>query len=250
MELPYEQDELINKVLEANKNTAVVILSGSPVEMGAWLSKAQAVVQSWYAGMEGGTALAEVLLGEVNPSGKLPITFPKALEDSPAHKIGEFPGDSSVSYKEGLFVGYRYFTTNKIEPLFCFGHGLSYTSFEYSDLNISVQEAEEDVKIKVSFSLKNTGEREGAEAAQLYIRDAASTLERPANELKGFSKVFLKPGEKRTVEINLDKSSLAFYSDSQKSWLAEAGEFEVLIGSSSENIWLRDKFETSRSYVR
>jgi beta-glucosidase len=249
MKLPYGQDELINKILEANKNTAVVILSGSPVEMGTWLSKAQAVVQSWYAGMEGGTALAEVLLGEVNPSGKLPVTFPKALEDSPAHKIGEFPGDSNVSYKEGLFVGYRYFASNKIEPLFCFGHGLSYTSFEYSNLNISVQEAEEDVKVKVSFSLKNTGEREGAEAAQLYIRDTDSTLERPAYELKGFSKVFLKPGEKKTVELNLDKSSLAFYSDSQKSWLAEAGKFEVLIGSSSEDIRLRDKLETSRSYI-
>jgi beta-glucosidase len=249
MKLPYAQDELINKVLEANKNTAVVILSGSPVEMDKWLPKAQAVVQSWYAGMEGGVALADVLLGDINPSGKLPVTFPKTIEDSPAHKIGEFPGGSDVNYSEGLLVGYRYFTTKYTEPLFCFGHGLSYTSFEYSDLNIEEKEEEENIKVKVSFSIMNSGEREGAETAQLYVRDTASSVVRPAYELKGFSKIFLKPGEKKTVEITLDKSSLAFYSEDKKSWLAEAGEFEALIGSSCEDIKLREKFVISRNYI-
>lgn len=243
IKLPYGQDELINKVLEINKNTAVVILSGSPVEMSGWISKAQAVVQSWYTGMEGGRALAEVLFGDVNPSGKLPVTFPNTIEQSPAHKIGEFPGDTDVHYDEGVFVGYRYFTSNNIKPLFCFGHGLSYTNFLYSNLSITKEEREEEIKIKVTFSIENIGDAAGAETAQLYVRDIDSSVERPIMELKGFSKVFLKPGEMKEIEINLDKSSLTFYSQVQKSWILEKGEFEVLISSSCEDIRLRDKFE-------
>jgi beta-glucosidase len=249
LKLPYGQDELINKILGVNKNTAVVILSGSPVEMEQWIDKAPAVVQSWYAGMEGGLALAEVLLGEVNPSGKLPVTFPKTLEASPAHKLGEFPGNSDVKYNEGLLAGYRYFTTRNIEPLFCFGHGLSYTSFEYSDLNIYKEADEEETRIRVSFNITNTGDREGAEAAQLYVRDMTSSVERPAFELKGFKKIFLKSGEKKLVDIILDKTSLAFYNEVKKAWLAEAGEFEALVGSSCGDIRLAGKFIIEKDII-
>jgi len=248
MKLPFGQDELIRRVLEVNKNTVVVIVSGSPVEMESFVDEAPAILQCWYAGMEGGYAMANVLFGDINPSGKLPVTFPKKLEDSPAHSLGEFPGNVNVEYKEGIFVGYRYFDKEKIEPLFCFGHGLSYTTFKYSNLKVNTKKSGDKIKVKVSFSVKNTGDVEGAEVAQVYLSDLVSSLSRPVKELKAFKKVNLKAGEKKEIELELDKTALAFYNDIEASWIYEAGEFELLVGSSSRDIRLQEKFEVEESF--
>lgn len=237
--LPYGQDDLIKEILKANKNTVVVMICGTPVEMGQWLDMAPAIVHSSYAGMEGGTALAEVLLGHVNPSGKLPMTFPKTLMDSPAHSIGEFPGVQTVHYKEGLYVGYRYFDTYKVEPLFCFGHGLSYTTFEYSDIRISKEEKDNDIKVIATFNVKNIGTVAGAEVIQGYVRDIESQLERPEKELKAFDKVFLQPQEKKEVKLEFDKKAFAYYNDEEVTWVCEKGEFEILIAASAQDIRLK-----------
>ncbi|AGF54088.1 beta-glucosidase [Clostridium saccharoperbutylacetonicum] len=248
MDLPYNQDELINRVLEVNKNAVVVMLSGAPVKMTEWIDNAATVVQTWYNGMEGGTALAEILFGDVNPSGKLPVTFPRELEDSPAHKIGEFPGGEKVKYTEGIFVGYRYFSTYDVKPLFCFGHGLSYTNFKYEDLKISVNEEVADVDISAVFKLTNTGHIDGAETVQVYVKDAEASVERPKIELKGFDKVYLKAGEIKEIEIKLDKKALAFYSVEDKKWTVERGTFEIFVGSSSEDIRLNGEINLESSY--
>ena len=248
LDLPYAQDELIKRVLEVNKNAVIVMLSGAPIKMTEWIDDAATVVQTWYNGMEGGNALAEVLFGDVNPSGKLPVTFPKALEDSPAHKIGEFPGGKTVKYTEGIYVGYRYFASFGVEPLFCFGHGLSYTEFKYEGLDISINEAAEDVDIAVKFNVTNTGDRDGAEVPQIYVRDLEASVERPRIELKGFDKIYLKAGETKEAEIKLNKKSLAFYNVEDKKWTVEAGCFEILIGSSSEDIRLKKEFNLNSNY--
>ncbi|MDR3593755.1 glycoside hydrolase family 3 C-terminal domain-containing protein [Clostridium sp.] len=248
IDLPYDQDELIKRVLEVNKNAVVVMLSGAPIKMTEWIDNAATVVQTWYNGMEGGNALAEVLFGDINPSGKLPVTFPKSLDDSPAHKIGEFPGGKTVKYTEGIFVGYRYFTTYNVEPLFCFGHGLSYTKFKYEDLKLSVNEGAENANISVRFKLTNTGNRDGAEVPQIYVRDIEASVERPNIELKGFNKVYLKAGETKEVEIMLDRKALAFYSVADKKWTVEEGTFEILVGSSSEDMRLKGEINLTSSY--
>lgn len=249
MKLPFGQDELIKRVLEANKNTVVVILSGSPVEMESFIDDAPSVVQCWYAGMEGGYAMAKVLFGDINPSGKLPVTFPKKLEQLPSLSTCEFPQNVNVEYKEGIFVGYRHFDKENIDPLFCFGHGLSYTTFKYSNLKVKTKKNGSEIKIKISFSIKNTGGVEGSEVAQIYISDLVSSLERPIKELKAFKKVKLSEGEKKEIEIELDKTALAFYSDVVESlWMYEAGIFEVLVGSSSKDIRLQEKFEVEEGF--
>jgi beta-glucosidase len=234
MKLPYRQDELLQRIVEANPRTMVVLIGGSPVEMGAWLERVPAVLLGWYGGMEVGNALARILFGDVNPSGKLPCTFPKRLEDSPAHALDAYPGvDGTVRYEEGLLVGYRWFDTKNTEPLFPFGHGLSYTRFEYSNLQLSQSAAE--------FDVRNAGEREGGEVAQLYVHDAHPRLARPNKELKGFRKIFLKPGKKQRVSISLDESAFAFYDPDRRDWVAEPGEFAILVGSSSRDIRLQGK---------
>jgi beta-glucosidase len=248
LKLPYEQDELIKRVLDVNENAVVVMLTGSPVYMSEWAGEAKAIVQTWYNGMEGGRALAEVLFGSVNPSGKLSVTFPRALEDSPAHKIGEFPGGETVKYTEGIYVGYRYFETFGVEPLFCFGHGLSYTEFKYEALDISVKEAAGDVYIAVKFKVTNIGDRAGAEVAQIYVRDMEASVERPKLELKGFEKVYLEAGETKEIEIELNEKSLAFYGVDDKKWTVEAGVFEILVGSSSKDIGLKKEFKLNSNY--
>jgi Beta-glucosidase-related glycosidases len=248
LDLPYDQDELIKKVLEVNEDAVVVMLSGAPIKMTEWIDEARAVVQTWYNGMEGGNALAEALFGDINPSGKLPVTFPRALEDCPAHKLGEFPGGKTVKYTEGIYVGYRYFETFEVEPLFCFGHGLSYTNFKYEDLDISVKEAAGDVDIIVKFKVTNAGDRAGAEAAQIYVRDVEASVERPKLELKGFNKFYLEAGETKEVEVELNKKSLAFYSVEDKKWMVEAGVFEMLVGSSSKDIRLKKEFDLNSNY--
>lgn len=239
MKLPYTQDELIRQVYKANPNTAVILISGSPVEMHPWIESVPAVVQMWFAGMEGGTAISEILFGDVNPSGKLPFTFPVKLEDSPAHKAGNYPGENlQVNYEEGILVGYRYFDTENVAPLFPFGHGLSYTEFEYSDLKISQNNGE----VLVKLSVKNTGAADGAEIVQLYIRDEEASVPRPDKELKGFQKLFLKAGQTGQVEFRITSAELSFYDVGTMSWKAEKGDFEVLLGSSSRDIRLSAVF--------
>jgi beta-glucosidase len=203
--------------------------------MTAWHEKSKAIIQAWYPGMEGGTALAKIIFGDVNPSGKLPMTFPKKLEESPAHALGEYPGkDKVVHYNEGLLIGYRYFDTKKIEPLFPFGHGLSYTTFGFDSLQINKSGNSVSVKVNV----RNTGSVAGAEVIQLYVRDVKSTVERPEKELKAFSKVTLQPGETKSVKLVLDERAFQYYDDSKKQWVLETGVFKLLVGNSSKNIIL------------
>lgn len=235
LELPGDQNALIEAVARTNKNTIVVLNNGAPVLMNRWIDRVPAIVEAWYPGQECGNAIADVLFGDVDPSGKLPMTFVKALEDSPSY--GNYPGkDGVVRYAEGIFVGYRHFDTKNVEPLFPFGHGLSYTKFEYSDLKI------EPRKNAVRFVLQNVGDRPGAEVVQLYVHDAESSVPRPAKELKAFKMVNLRPGEKQTVNFGLEEGSFAFYDVASKRWLAEPGKFEILVGSSSRDIRLRAPF--------
>lgn len=248
MKLPYNQDEIINSLLEVNPNIIVVITAGSPVDMSSWVDKSKALVNVSYNGMEGGRALAEVLFGDVNPSGKLTVTIPKKLEDSPAHSIGEFPGKAQVRYDEGIFVGYRYFSTYDVEPQFVFGHGLSYTEFRYNDIKVNLTEENEKINATVKFKVTNIGEKEGAEVAQVYVNDVESSVKRPVIELKGFEKVRLMPGESKEVTINLDKKSFAFYSDEENSWIVEDGKFNILIGSSSTDIRLEESINIKSKY--
>jgi beta-glucosidase len=240
MELPGDQAELIRQVAAANPNTIVVLNTGSPVNMD-WLDDVPAVVQSWYLGQEAGNAIADVLFGDVNPSGKLTTTFPRRIQDNPAYL--NYPGENGrVLYGEGIFVGYRYYDKKEIKPLFPFGYGLSYTTFDYSNLLLNAEEFRPDETIQVSLDVKNTGPVPGKEIVQLYIQDIESRLVRPEVELKAFTKVSLDPGETKPVSFTLNKESLSFYDPAVKGWVAEPGEFEVLIGSSSRDIRLRRSF--------
>lgn len=238
LSLPARQDELIADLVAVNPNTIVVLVSGSPVTM-PWLDQIPAVMQFWYGGSEGGNALAALLFGDANPSGKLACTFPKALRDSPAHTAGTprtYPGENgTVYYDEGLLVGYRWFDTKQIEPLFPFGFGLSYTTFSYGNLRIV---SSGDARAHVECAITNSGGREGAEVVQVYVQPRKPSVQRPVKELKGFTKVFLKPGETKTVTIPLAGRSFAYYAPEKKAWIAEAGEYRVLVGASSRDIRL------------
>lgn len=239
MKLPYGQKELIEALLEANPNTVITFVAGSPVEMGSFQDKAKAIVWCYYAGMESGNALAEVLLGKVNPSGKLAETFPKCYEDCVTAKNGEFAKEGRVEYKEGVFVGYRYFEKEKIAPAFCFGHGLSYTEFAYKDLAVSVN----GKSAEVTLTVQNTGKVAGAEIVQVYVSDKEASVERPVKELKGFVKVCLQPGEERKVTIGLYERDFAFYDVEKKDFVVEAGAFEILVGASAQDIRLTETVE-------
>ncbi|POY37598.1 glycosyl hydrolase [Solitalea longa] len=233
MDMPFGQDELIKAVLKANPKTVVVLTGGGPIDVTQWIGDAKGVLEGWYAGMEGGNALAKVIFGQVNPSGKLPMTFPKKLQDSPAHKFGDFPGVNNVAhYKEDIFVGYRYFDTYKVDPQFEFGRGLSYTTFKYDNLNVSVNGDKATAKL----TLTNTGKMEGAEVVQLYIKQQKSTLKRPEKELKAFQKVFLKPGESKELVFDLNDEAFHYFNDKENKWVVEAGNFDVLVGGSSRDI--------------
>lgn len=235
--MPFGQDRLIQEVLKANPNTIIILYGGGPVDMSLWVNQAKGIIQAWYPGMEGGNALANILTGKVNPSGKLPMTFPKKLEDSPAQVLGEYPGENGVvTYKDDIFVGYRYFDTYQVEPQFCFGHGLSYTKFEYHNFKLDKTEN----RLKVSFVLKNNGERSGAEIAQVYVQDMESSVKRPKKELKAFEKVFLAAGQSVTIELELTDNAFSFYDEIQKKWVLEPGDFQISIGSSSCDIRLSE----------
>lgn len=236
LSLPFGQKEFIEKILAVNPNTIVVMIAGAPFDIEDISKKSSALVWSWFNGSEGGNALADVLLGNINPSGKLPWTMPKKLEDSPAHATNSFPGDESVTYAEGILVGYRWFDTKNIEPLYPFGYGLSYTDFQFLDLKTDKEVYGNDDVIEVSFSIKNTGKMDGKEVAQLYVSKPDSKIERAAQELKGFKKVFVKNQASENVTVQLPLKELAYYDVDKKQWVVEPGTYKLKLGKSSRDI--------------
>ncbi|RYF26121.1 MAG: hypothetical protein EOO42_02305 [Flavobacteriales bacterium] len=234
------QDSLINVITKINPKTIVILNAGGNVAMTNWLPKTAGLLHAWYPGQEGGDAIGEILFGLTNPSGKLPVSFEKKWEDNPAFNNYYDPTNSKrVKYNEGIFVGYRYYDTKNVKPMFPFGFGLSYTSFKYSNLKVTVNGKTKSPQATVSFNLSNTGNYDGAEVAQLYIRDVVSPVPRPLKELKDFSKVFLKKGETKTITMKLDESAFAYYKTELKKFGYDPGAFEILIGSSSANIHLK-----------
>jgi beta-glucosidase len=245
MELAGDQVALIEQVAAANPNTIVVLQTGSPVRM-PWVDKVAGVLQAWFPGQECGNAIADVLFGRVNPSGKLPQTFPVRLEDNPA--FINYPGENGrVRYGEGIYVGYRYYEKKRVAPLFPFGFGLSYTTFRYGDLRLSADAIAPDEQLTATIAITNTGERAGQEIVQLYVRDVDARVARPEKELRAFAKVALAPGETREVSLTIDRTGLAFWDDAEHCWVAEAGAFEALVGSSSQDIHARASFELTQS---
>ena len=240
--LPYGQDRVITELVKTNQNLVVVNVSGNAVAM-PWIKEVPAVLQAWFLGSEAGNAIAAVLMGDVNPSGKLPFTFPARLEDVPAHQLGEYPGSEKVGdivnekYNESIFVGYRWADKQKkAKPLFPFGHGLSYTTFEYGKPVADKKTMTADDTITFTVTVKNTGDREGQEVVQLYISDKKSSLPRPVKELKGFRKVKLAPGEEQKVSFTVAKDALSFFDDAKHEWVAEPGKFEAVIAASAADI--------------
>jgi beta-glucosidase len=250
IKLPAGQDELLKKIVRANPKTVVVLIGGGAVEMDHnWLSRVPALLYAWYPGLEGGNALASVLFGDVNPSGKLPCTFPKKLADTPPAALDAYPGtNGTVVYKEGLLVGYRWYDTKNIKPLFPFGYGLSYTRFKYSKLNL-VQNGDVENRVTVEFELANTGNRAGAEVAEIYVQPLNPSVFRPLKELKGFKKVFLQPGETQKVSVTLGQSAFAYYDVDKKGWVAEKGNYKILVASSSRDIRLKGKMNLAETTV-
>ena len=246
--LPYAQDSLVEALAKVNKKLVFVNISGNAVAM-PWKDKVPAIVQGWYIGSEAGRALAAVLCGDANPSGKLPFTWPASLKDVGAHALNAYPGTwreghkiIDEEYKEGIYVGYRWADAHKTHPLFAFGHGLSYTSFKLANLRLSRSSMALGDSLKLTVSVTNTGKRAGAEVVQLYIHDAKASVDRPYKELKGFGKVFLQPGETKDVDITIGKDALSFYDEASASWKAEPGVFTALIGDASDNITLKKDF--------
>jgi beta-glucosidase len=242
LKLLFGQEELIQEINKVNKKTAVVLMGGSNVEMKNWLPETPAYLHAWYPGMEGGTAIAQVLFGDINPSGKLPVTFANSHEDYPSHAVGEFPGNKTVQYTEDIYVGYRYFDSKNIEVVFPFGFGLSYTSFDFSGLKLT----QKDKQVFVECTITNTGNRAGAEVAQVYVHQKVASVERPVKELKGFEKVTLNPGESATISIVLDESAFSFYHPEKLVWVLEPGLFEISVGSASNNLPLKGTVEITQ----
>lgn len=237
------QDALIKKISSVNRNTIVVVTAGGNVDMTGWIDTVPALIQAWYPGQEGGTALAQLLFGDFSPSGKLPASFERKWEDNATfNSYYTENGAKRVAYKEGVFLGYRHFDRSGTKPMFPFGFGLSYTTFEYRNLAISPRSSNANGPITVTFDVTNTGKREGAEVAQLYVSPSHSSVERPVKELKGFAKVNLKPGETKKVTLALDKRAFSYYDVKNKAWTAEPGDFTVLIGSSAEDLRLKGTF--------
>ncbi|MCI5784358.1 MAG: glycoside hydrolase family 3 C-terminal domain-containing protein [Bacteroidales bacterium] len=252
MELPYNQNELIMELFKANENLFVVNISGTGVAM-PWKDQVHSILQAWYLGSETGNTLASVLLGDVNPSGKLPYTYYSSLDQCGAHKLGEYPGHKGIDalgnevfdipYNEGIFVGYRFIDKNRLKPTFPFGHGLSYTTFEYGKAEADRKIMEKNEKLVITVPVTNTGSRAGAEVIQLYIRDLKSSLPRPVKELKGFCKVVLQPNETKQVSFTITAEELAYFDDAKHQWVAEPGKFEALVAASSADIRTKVSFE-------
>ena len=249
LDLPYAQEDVIRALAAVNDNLVVVNISGSPVSM-PWADEVNAIVQGWYGGTESGNALADVLSGKVNPSGRMPFTVPFKYEDGPIKTERQYPGIKEENdeywqthYDEGIYVGYRWYATKDIPVQWPFGHGLSYTTFEYSDAKTAKASMTADGKMTITVNVKNTGDREGAEVVQLYIADPVASIDRPVKELKGFEKISLKPGETKTVSFEIAADALSYYSVEDNGWKAEAGEFQALIGPSSEDIRATASFE-------
>ncbi|TFG14689.1 MAG: glycosyl hydrolase [Promethearchaeota archaeon] len=245
--LPIEQIELFHDTIKKNPNTIVLLVAGSPVDCSPFMEKAPALLNVWYPNMMGGDAIARAIFGDITPSGKLPVTYPKKLEDHPAHiSAKRFPGDLEelkIYFDEGIYVGYRYFDKEQVEPMFPFGFGLSYTTFELSNLQVSASKIEKSGSFTVSVDVTNTGSRKGAEVVQIYLSDDEATVERPPKELQGFDKVHLEPGETKTAVIELDQSAFEFYSEKQQKFVAETGSFTIFAGNSSRNLPLQTKIE-------
>lgn len=249
LELPYDQDKVIAALSKANPNTVVVNISGNAVAM-PWVKQVPSIVQAWMLGSEAGNAIADVLFGDVNPSGKLPFTFPVRLEDNSAHYYGAYPGVKrpgsdivDLEYKEGILVGYRWHDTKKIKPLFAFGHGLSYTDFKIGKATADRSEMTADDTITFTVPVTNTGSRAGSEVVQLYISDRQCLVLRPAKELKGFAKIELQPGETKNVTFTVNRDALSFFDADRHEWVAEPGEFTAAIGNASDNISTTVKFK-------
>jgi beta-glucosidase len=246
--LPFGQDQLIQSVSQANPHTIVTVTAGGNVDMHRWLDGVPALLHNWYPGQEGGRAMAEILLGQHDPEGHLPVSFERSWDENPTHdsyyappvEKGQTP---HVFYKEGVFLGYRYYTTYDKKPLFPFGFGLSYTTFSYSNLKVSPEQASPDSTITVSFDVTNTGQREGATVAQVYVGDPSAQVKRPVKELKGYEKVRLGPGDTHHVSVTLDQASLAYWSDAKNSWQVDPGKFTVYVGDSSANTPLTQDFQ-------
>jgi beta-glucosidase len=239
-QLPPGQDELIHQIAAANKNTVVVITSGGGVNMAPWVDQIPALLQAWYPGQEGGTALAQLLFGEFNPSGRLPISIERRWEDNAVHD-SYYPkkGEKKVEYREGVFVGYRHFDKSGIKPLFPFGYGLSYTTFAFK--NLTVSPASGDQLVTVAFDVSNTGARSGAEVAQVYVGDKHAKVPRPVKELKGFARVELNPGETKHVQVTLDRRAFSYYDVKSHSWAVAPGDFDIYVARSSAEIELTGK---------
>lgn len=247
LRIPHNQVALIEAIAEVQPNIIVVLSNGSPVEM-PWLDKVKAVLEAYLGGQALGGAVADLLFGDANPSGKLAETFPRSLAQNPSHPY--FPGEGDrVEYKEGLLVGYRYYDTKDIDPLFPFGFGLSYTAFDYSELHISKKEMFDNETVTVNVKVKNIGDCEGKEIVQLYVHDVASKVIRPVKELKGFDKVDLQPGEEKTVAFVLDKRSFAYFNAEMNDWHVETGEFEIMIAKSSKETVLKDSIHVTSTSV-
>jgi len=247
--LPEKQIHLIHETLKKNPNVVVVLVAGSPIELSDWFEKVPAVINAWYPGMMGGNALARIIFGNINPSGKLPITYPKKLVDHPAHKSNKrFPGDLDnlkIYYDEGIYVGYRFFDKYQIEPFLPFGFGLSYTSFEFSNIRIDKSHLKGKTNFTVSLDIKNIGKVPGAEVVQIYIGDEECSVDRPPRELQGFEKVFLEPNEMKIVSIMLDESAFEFYSEDEHIFKRETGSFTIWAGNSSRFLPLSTKIDYS-----
>lgn len=235
LELPYAQDRLIEALAAVNDKFVFVNISGNAVAM-PWVESVPAIVQGWYLGSEAGNSLANVLVGSVSPSGKLPFTFPVRLEDCGAHSVGEYGGKGKVHYAEGILVGYRWHETKNIAPLFAFGHGLSYTTFEYTNASLSSKSIREGGRVWAEVTVTNSGDRDGAEVVQLYVGDNEASVLRPAKELKGFQKVWLRAGESKRVKIEVPYEALCFFDDKAHTWRAEKGAFTISLGSASDDI--------------
>ena len=240
MFIPDSHVRLITEVSNANENTIVVLMNGSSIDMRQWKEKVPAILEAWLGGQAAGGAIADILFGEVNPCGKLSETFPLRLEDNPSYL--SFPGGKrNVNYDEGIFTGYRWYDSRDMHVNYPFGFGLSYTTFEYSDISLDANSIKDSETLKISFKLENTGDRAGKEVVQLYVSDEESVLPRPSKELKDFRKVYLEPGEEREVTFELDGRAFAYYDPYDSKWVIEPGTFEILIGASSRDIRLRSR---------